>query len=152
MTPTDEFPKLLDLAMAEVQQNTRELVDRNSLAAFRQWAFDERTGRLSFQNPGVDEFVVPAQLLGFWNPADSRWQWAWSDSTLPPHAVRASAAARDWGAAHAVTLLTASTSSAEEPLAWKLAAFAARLTGWPAVYRGSSGARFQYLAFAGPPP
>ena len=34
MDPTTEFPKLLDLALAEIQAGTRDLVERHGLAGY----------------------------------------------------------------------------------------------------------------------
>ncbi len=150
MTPTSEFPKLLDIAFAEVQRYTRELVQRHALATYPQWGYDENRAFLTFTN-GVDQFVVLAQLVGYWFPDDSKWQWAWDDSTLPERVARSAVAAREWGKVNEIELLTSPTVAADETLSWKLTAYAAKLTGCPGVYRCQSGPRFLYFAFAVPP-
>ncbi len=148
MTPTTEFPKLLDLALAEVQQSTRELLAKHSLDQFPQWEHDATNGAIIFRTPGVDEYAVPAQLIGYHHPAQSLWQWAWDDPTVPSDFRRSAVTARNWGATQNIEVLTAPTLFADEPLAWRLTAFAARLTGCPGIYRGESGLRFLYFAFA----
>jgi hypothetical protein len=147
MTPTDEFPKLLDLAMAEVQQETQRVMAAYALTHYPQWGYDERNALLTFAD-GRNQVVADAQLAGFWYPADARWQWGWFDQKLPEAVSRAARAVRGWGEANGVALLTDPAPAADETLAWKLTAFTARLTGLPAVYRCQSGPRFLYLAFA----
>ncbi|QEL15043.1 DUF6882 domain-containing protein [Limnoglobus roseus] len=148
MTPTTEFPKLLDLALAEVQQKTRELITTHGLDKFPQWEHDAANGAIIFRTPGLDEFVVPAQLIGYHHPAQSLWQWAWDDPAVPANFVRSATAARNWGRAQDIEAVASPTTFADEALAWRLTAFAARLTGWPAIYRGQSESRFLYFAFA----
>lgn len=150
MTPTTEFPQLLDRALAEVQQSTRELVAAHGFDRFSHWEYADADGVLIFRNPGVDEFLVPAQLVGYHHPAQSLWQWAWDDSRVPVAFARTATAARHWGNAQGVDALTKPATFADEHLAWRLTAFAAKLTGYPGIYRGESGPRFLYLAFAVP--
>lgn len=148
MTPTTEFPKLLDIALAEVLPMTRALVAKHGLDKFAEWHCDDVNGALIFRNPGVDEFAVPYQLIGTHHPAESLWRWAWDDAAVNAHFVRSAEKVRDWGQAQSIELLTAPTTFADETLAWKLTAFAARLTGLPGIYRGQSGPRVLHFAFA----
>ena len=150
MTPTTEFPKLLDLALAEVQVNTRELVQKLQLASYAQWGLDEQNARLVFSNPGANPLAIAMQVIGSYDPKQLVWRWAWSLGTLPTNALRAANATREWGQTQEIELLTTPSASADEADCWKLTAFAARLTGWPAMYRGQTESGFLYLAFAGP--
>lgn len=150
MTPTSEFPKLLDLALQDVQSETRTIVDRYALSSYPSWGYDESKAFLTFTN-GVDQFTVLAQLVGFWNPDDSTWHWAWDDATLHERVTRSARSAREWGKVNEIELLTTAKIPADETLAWKLTAFAAKLTGCPGVYRCRSGTSFLHFAFAVPP-
>ena len=146
-TPADEFPTLLDLALAEVQAGTRRLMDEHRLAEQPGWALDEEHGELSFG--GGRRFV--AQVAGLFVPAAGVWKWAWAEPSFPPAMVRAAANARGWGQANGVPALTTPTGAATEDVCWKLAAFAARLVGLPAVYRGAMPDATFFIAF-GPRP
>lgn len=148
LTPTTEFPKLLDLAMAEVQQSTHELFTEHGLDQFAEWQCDDVNGALIFRNPGVDQLAVPYQLIGSHHPAESLWRWAWDDYTVNANYTRSAITARNWGLAQGIDLLTAPTTFADATLAWKLTAFAARLTGCPGIYRGQVGNRILHFAFA----
>lgn len=149
MNPATEFPKLLDLALAEIQDGTRALAGKYGLAGFAGFEIDERTARLTFVD-GARRLGVPIQLLGWHRPDAPAWQWAWSDSTLPANLTRGAAEARGWGEANQIPALTQAEFGADEPACWKLAAFAARLSGWPAVYRCPVGERFLFVAFGDP--
>ncbi len=149
MNPTTEFPKLLELAFAEIQAGTRELVERHRLGDYPGFEFDEPNARLVFVD-GPKRLAVPAQILGYFFPANSQWQWAWSDTSLAEGITRSAREARAWGEANDIALLTRTHRGAVEDGCWRLAAFAARLTGWPAVYRCPFANRYLYVAFGAP--
>lgn len=151
MDATTEFPKLLDLAMAEIQTSTRELVERHNLAGYSGFEVDEPAGRLTFVDGGR-RLSVPVQFLGYFHADDAEWQWAWSDPSLSESITRAARAAREWGVANDIALLVRTHRGAVEEGCWKLAAFAAKLTGWPAIYRCPLANRFLFVAFGHPPP
>ncbi len=150
MTPTSEFPQLLDLAMAEAQRETREIMEQHALDTYPNWHYDESKAFLTFAK-NDDQFVVLAQLVGFWSPTESIWEWSWNDASLPERITRSAIAARGWGQTNEIELLTNPTTTADESLCWKLTAFAAKLTGCPGVYRCQSQSRILYFAFALPP-
>lgn len=151
MDPTTEFPKLLDLALAEIQLGTRELVERHGLAGYAGFEIDEPTARLTFVD-GPRRLSVPVQFLGYFQADVSKWQWAWSDPSLSEGITKCARAAREWGAANDIALLTKTHRGAVEDGCWKLAAFAAKLTGWPAVYCCPLANRFLFVAFGHPQP
>ena len=149
MNPTTEFPKLLELAYAEVQAGTRDLVNRYSLGDYPSFEFDEPNARLVFVD-GSRRLAVPVQLIGYHFPRESEWQWAWSDPSLSVGITRSARAARAWGEANDIALLTRTHRGAVEDGCWRLSAFAARLTHWPAVYRCPFANRYLYIAFGAP--
>jgi hypothetical protein len=142
-----EFASLLELALAEAQAGTARIAAEYRLAELFGWSLDEAAGELVF-GPHV-RFV--AQVVGVRDRAD-RWTWAWADPSLPAALVRAAADARGWGEANGVARLTTPAFPADEAECWKLTAFAARLVGLPAVYRGPSANGTLFLAFGPLPP
>ena len=151
MNPTTEFPKLLDLALAEIQASTGELIARHGLAGYAGFEIDEPDARLTFID-GPRRLGVPVQFLGYFHAGESEWQWAWSDPSLSETVTRAARAAREWGVANDIALLVRTHRGAVEEGCWKLAAFAAKLTGWPAIYRCPLANRFLFVAFGHPQP
>jgi hypothetical protein len=149
MTPTTEFPKLMEIALAEIQSGTRELVERYALANYPGFEIDEPNARLVFVN-GPNRLALPAQMLGYHVPDRNEWQWAWSDPSLSVKVTRSARAARSWGEANEIALLARTHRGAVEDGCWRLAAFAARLSGWPALYRCPFANRYLYVAFGAP--
>jgi hypothetical protein len=150
MTPTTEFPKLLELALAEVQANTQQLVQKYQLANYAQWMLDEPNARLVFTSPGMPELALAVQVLGMSEPSKLIWCWGWAIDTLTPQLLRAATITREWGKANEIDILSRPTVDADEPECWKYAAFSTRLSGWAAMYRGQTSNGFLYLAFAEP--
>jgi hypothetical protein len=91
---------------------------------------------------------MAAQAIGLHDPSTNAWQWSWNDPSFPPHLVQAASHARDWGRHNAIAVLSEPTATIDETTAFKLTAFAARLVGWPGIYRGVGGPQIIYLAFA----
>ena len=129
-TPTEEFPKLLDLALAEAKEGTQELVDKYQLASKPNFRIEPDRGRLAF---GDIEFEM--QVVGALDAAKGMWRWEWADGSLPREVGVASAHAKAFGEANEIDVLTAPSSPATEAECWRYAAFAARLIDWPAIYR-----------------
>lgn len=128
-TPTEEFPKLLDLALTEAKEGTQELVDKYQLATKPNFRIEPDRGRLAF---GDAEFEM--QVVG---ALDSKgtWCWEWADGSLPREVGLAAAHAKAFGEANDIDVLTSPSSPATEVECWRYAAFAARLIDWPAIYR-----------------
>jgi hypothetical protein len=112
-TPSSEFPKLLELALAEAKAGTQELVDQYQLAGKHSFRLEPDRGRLGF----------------------GTWRWEWADGSLPREVGLAAAHAKAFGEANEIDVLTSPASPATEADCWRFAAFAARLINWPAIYR-----------------
>jgi hypothetical protein len=149
MTPTTEFPQMLERALAEAQAGTRDLVERFSLATFPAYELDLPNARLGFAD-GDQRFAVPIQVLGRYHADASEWHWAWSDPALPDGITRSAREARAWGRVNDIAQLVNPVVAAVPDGCWRLAAFAARLTGWQALYCVPSGDRSIFLAFGAP--
>jgi hypothetical protein len=128
-TAADELPKLLDLALAEVQAGTRELVERHNLTSAPGYHLDPAIGSLSF---GKDTF--DAQFVGAFDPASKQWRWAWADPAIPKHLLLPANHAKAFGETNGLSELTTATIPADETTAWRWAALAARLADWPGIY------------------
>jgi hypothetical protein len=148
MTSSDEFPKLLDIALAEATELTAKTVKEHSLDQLAGWSLDEKAGRLLFADTKQRYAMMAAQAIGLYEPNSRQWRWAWSEASFPTHILQAAQHARSWGTANDVSLLSQPTATIDEAMAWKLAAFTARLVGWPGIYRGDGGPSLIYLAFA----
>jgi hypothetical protein len=149
MTPTSEFPQLLELALSEIQAGTRELVERYSLANFPAYELDLRNARLGFAD-GDKRLYVPIQVLGVHHADANEWQWAWDDAAVPDRLTRSAREALAWGRANEIAQLVNPRVPANPDACWRFAAFAARLTGWTALYSVPSLGRTTFLAFGIP--
>jgi hypothetical protein len=129
-TPTEEFPKLLDLALAEAKDGTQELVEKYQLTGRHSFRLEPDRGRLGF---GDIEFEL--QVVGALDTAKGMWRWEWADGSLPREVGLAAAHAKAFGEANEIEVLTSPASPATEADCWRYAAFAARLIDWPAIYR-----------------
>lgn len=149
MTPTTEFPQLLERALAEAQAGTRELVERYSLANFPAYELDLPNARLGFAD-GDKRLYVPIQVLGIHHADANEWQWAWDDAAVPDRLTRSAREALAWGRLNGIPSLLDPRVPANPDDCWRFAAFAARLTGWPALYLVPTLGRTTYLAFGIP--
>ena len=134
MTPTTavtEFPKLLDLALAEAQEGTRELVSKYQLDQIANVRLNLALGSLIFG----DEASFDVQVVGSFDAASGFWRWAWGDPNVPRSLGLAAAHAKAFGKANEIVALTNSPNVATEADGWRWTAFAARLIEWPAIYR-----------------
>lgn len=129
-TPSSEFPKLLELALAEAKAGTQELVDQYQLAGKHSFRLEPDRGRLGF---GDVEFEL--QVVGALDSAKGTWRWEWADGSLPKEVGVAAAHAKAFGEANEIDVLTSPASPATEAECWRYTAFAARLINWPAIYR-----------------
>lgn len=129
-TPTSELPKLLDLAMAEMQASTAELVDQYFLQDAAEYRLDWNAGTLTF-----GDAVFDVQLVGGFDSQVGHWRWSWADPNLPRTVTLAAAHAHAFGKANDITSLTTATIPATENDCWKWAAFAGMLLKWPGIYR-----------------
>jgi hypothetical protein len=148
MTPSDEFSKLLDMALVEATELTAKTVKEHALDQLAGWSLDEKAGRLLFADAKQRYAMMAAQVVGLYDPNTRQWRWAWSDASFPVPLLQAAHRARSWGATNNVSWLTEPTITIDEAMAWKLAAFTARLVNWPGIYRGDGGPSVIYLAFA----
>ena len=133
MNPTaaSEFPKLLDLALAEVQAGTKELISKYQLESFDKVRLDLAYGQLIFG----DDLRFDIQVVGSFDAVSGVWRWGWSDPNVSRSIGLAAAHAKGFGKANEIVALTNSLNIATEEDSWRWTAFAARLIDWPAIYR-----------------
>ena len=130
-TPSSEFPKLLDLAAAEAQAGTQELIEKFKLHEFNTVSLDLHVGRLNFS----PEVRFDVQIIGSFDPKSAYWLWAWADRAIPNSLIRAAEHAHGFGKANEIQPLTTDRIKSSDVECWLWTAFATRLVKWPGMYR-----------------
>ena len=143
---TNDFQKLLDASMAELQLKTEEHKSWG-LGTFDRWDIDQEVGNLVFSNDDGTTAVAAAQIIGSFNTDDNSWLWAWDNRTIVDELKVDSRQLRDYGEKHGIEKLTERTWKGTEEDAWSMAALAVKLCNAQGAYRGPAGKSFVFMTF-----
>jgi hypothetical protein len=143
---SDEFQKLLDASMEELQLKT-EAHKAWGLGTFDRWDIDQEVGGIVFSNADGTKAVAPAQIIGSFSTNDNSWLWAWDNPSiiddLKLHALKL----KEYGEKHRIEKLTMRKWTGTEDDAWAMAALAVKLCNAQGAYRGPAGPAYVFMTF-----
>jgi hypothetical protein len=134
----------------------RDLQDKNDrlraefqLGAWPSYSYDLDAGTLTFFDQNGARVIAQVQVVGSTSTKADNWLWAWANSHLPAACVKDSEEVRAFGKEHGIRELADEIVKSKDlnPLGWKLAADATRLTDAWGAYRAPSKAGALYLTY-----
>ena len=144
ITPScdDDYNKLLNDCVAEVERKNQKLADEYGFGSFERWDIDQEIGELIFSDGGVPKLVCSVTMLGSFSEQSETWMWGWANPSLLEPLTRDTTAVRDYGEKNGIEDLTAEKTAATEGEAWALSALACRILSGIGLYRGPTGNGF----------
>lgn len=143
---SDEFQKLLDASMKELQLKT-EAHKAWGLGTFDRWDIDQEVGDLIFSNSDGTKAVAPAQIIGSFSTNDNSWLWAWDNPSIVDDLKLHALKLKEYGEKHSIKKLTMRKWTGTEDDAWAMTAFAVKLCNAQGVYRGPAGPAYVFMTF-----
>ena len=131
-----DFDRRLDAAAARLAEAAAQLSAADGLDPAGRWTLDAESATCRVAAPG-GAVHLPIATLGEWTPATRAWRWAWglSEDRVPGRLRHAAERVRDLGLARQWDALSHPVLIVAETDAWRLARFAADLTGHALVLR-----------------
>ncbi len=144
ITPSchDDYNKLLNECVAEVDRKNQNLADEYGFGSFERWDIDQEIGELVFSDGGVPKLVCSVTMLGSLSDQSETWMWGWANRSLLEPLTRDTNAVREYGAQNGIEDLTVEKTAATEGEAWALSALACRILEGRGLYRGPTGNGF----------
>jgi len=144
VTPTcdDEYNKLLNECVAEVESKNQRLADEHGFGSFERWDIDQQIGELVFSDGGIPKLTCSVTILGSFSHQSGTWMWGWANPSLVEPLTRDTKALREYGVENSIEDLTVETTPATDEEAWALSAFACRILNGIGLYRGPTGSGF----------
>lgn len=151
ITPScdDDYNKLLNECIAEVERKNQKLADEYGFGSFERWDIDQEIGELVFSDGGVPKLVCSVTMLGSFSEQSETWMWGWGNSSLLEPLTRDTNAVREYGEKNGIEDLTAERTPATEGEAWALSALACRILSGLGLYRGPTGNGFVVMMLKG---
>ena len=145
-TGSDEFQRLLDTSMAELQLKT-EAHKAWGLGSFDQWNIDQDAGTLVFSNADGTTVTAPVQIIGSFNSGDNTWLWAWDNPSIEERLTEDAQQLKQYGEQHGIERLTSPSWTGDEADGWAMAAFAVKLCEAQGAYRAPAGSTYVFVTF-----
>lgn len=144
ITPScdDDYNKLLNDCVAEIERKNQKLVDEYGFGSFQRWDIDQEDGELVFSDGGVPKLICSVSILGSFSELSETWMWGWANPSLLKTLTRDTEAVREYGEKNRIEDLTVEKTTATEGEAWALSALACRILSGLGLYRGPTGNGF----------
>ena len=144
ITPSfdDDYNKLLNDCLAEVESKNQKLADEYGFGSFERWDIDQEIGELVFSDPGHPKLVCSVTMLGSFSDQSGTWMWGWANPSLLEPLTRDTNALREYGEENEIEDLKVEKTPATDGEAWALSALACRILGGLGLYCGPTGNGF----------
>ncbi len=134
-------------ATREMKLKQQRNAARWGLGDHEHWHADLRLGHILFSRPGGELLMAPVQLIGSYDPTESRWRWGWDHPPAHAAVTRAAELVRRFGEVYGLAALTTREIQCTEDQAWRFTAMALHLSEAEGAYRGRAGETLSFMTF-----